>query len=309
MNQSNGGFFVMHFMNRTSRSSVVVVLCSFVVLFTTASDSGQDKLIDVEGYKIQYKESGAGLPAVVFLNGGTAKMEYWDIVVKEISKISKVIMYERAGHDKSEMGREPRHGKNVVEELKVMLEKLNIPEPYILVAHSAGCMYARIFASQYPKAVAGLMLLDPGDKDFLDAFGKKNLQAEDQIRWETFWEKTWARLAKRPDGFGKEVQMKDTTISQMLDSKLPAHLIFYVLSGLDEDREDYYLTNFGDSAIKDFRDCLLEYHKSLVNGFHKGKQITVADAQHVIHMDNPNVVISWIEEMINLVKAKKDTSR
>jgi len=94
----------MYCINNKKGSLVVTKLCLFIILFTTTLCGGQDKLIDVGDYKLQYRESGVGSPVIVFLNGGSAKMDYWDNITKEISKVSKVITYERAGHDKSQMG-------------------------------------------------------------------------------------------------------------------------------------------------------------------------------------------------------------
>ncbi len=267
---------------------------------------GQDGLVDVGGYKLQYQEYSKGKPAVVFLNGGSATMDYWDEITKEIPKITKVITYERAGHQESEMGREPRDGLNIAGELKTLLEKLEIPEPYILVAHSAGCMYARIFASKYPDAVSGLILLDPGDKDVLDAFGEQHLKGKNKAQWADYWVQTWAGLAERPDGFGKEIQMKETTIEQMLSSEFRPELMLYVVSGLDESRPHYYIKDYGDKITKQFYSYIQEYHKSLIEDQPKGKYIPLHDAGHMIHHDRPDIVISLIESMFDSLKIENE---
>ncbi|MFC1555640.1 alpha/beta fold hydrolase [candidate division KSB1 bacterium] len=280
---------------------VLLTACFFLI---NADDTclSQEQLIDVGGYKLQCREDGTGDPAVVFLNGGIAEMSYWDEVAGPISKITKVILYERAGHDKSEMGRIPRHGINVAEELNVLLKKLRVSKRYILLAHSAGCMYARIYASLYSEEVAALILLDPGDKDFLDTFGNKFLKGDEKQQWKDYWINTWARLAKREGGFGHEVQEKDNTIQQMLESRIPENLIYYVLSGLDRSNPDYFIKDYSKKVIEDFFDYQLDYHHSLIKDYPEGEIIIVEDSQHVIHQDRPDIVISTIKTVIESVK-------
>jgi pimeloyl-ACP methyl ester carboxylesterase len=267
---------------------------------------GAGQLIDVGGYRLQYARQGTGTPAIVFLNGGSAPMSYWDAIVKEISSSNTAITYERAGHDRSEMGREPRHGVNVARELKALLDQLETPSPYILVAHSAGCMYARIFAALFPGDVSGLMLLDPGDKEALDEFGARYLEGDHRSQWNAYWEDTWTRLEGRPDGFGKEVQMKKETIEQMLNGELSSDLLLYVLSGLDESRPDPFLRGFGEAIVKDFYEFKLEHHRSLARRVLRGEQFSIHDAKHVIHRDRPDRVISLIRRMIGELATASD---
>lgn len=265
-----------------------------------------DRSVDVGGYKLQYQEYGVGNPPVIFLNGGTAKMEYWKGVAQPVSKFTKVILYERAGHEKSELGKIPRDGINIADELHALLDNLEVGSPYVLVAHSAGSMYARVFASRYAADVAGLVLLDPGDKDFLDEFGIKYLSGEDQEKWVDYWDKTWDRCKQRADGFGMECQEKEKTIEQMQNSKLSTQLIYYVLSGVDESRPDYFIEDYRDEVKRKFFEFQLKYHLSLVKEFPRGELIKVEDSQHVIHADRPDLVISVIKTVIEASKIKDE---
>ncbi len=265
----------------------------------------KDEFMDVGGYKLQYRKYGKGDPTIVFLNGGSAKMNYWNTITPEISQSFSVLTYERAGHDKSEMGRRPRHGLNIALELKVLLEKLNVPEPYIVVAHSAGCMYARIFVAEYPEAVAGMILLDPGDKDFLDAFGEKYLKDSLKSQWNNYWDETWNSLGQRSNASGEEIRMKDITINQMLERKFPADLILYIVSGMDVNRPSYYIEDYGEEVVNLFYEYAGEYHKSLLNGLKYGKHIPLYDARHVIHHDRPDVVISLIRDIVSTLEVKE----
>jgi len=289
-------------MHSTIALPILRFFTSFPLLILAASVAcagiGQIEMVDVGGYKLQCCVIGSGSPAVVFLNGGSATMDYWDNVAEIIFGMTTVITYERAGHQDSELGREPRHGKNIVYELKALLEALSITGPHIFVAHSAGCMYARIFVNEFPGDVSGMVLLDPGDKDVLDRFAERFLSSSDRTRWTKYWVATWHRLAERPDGFGKEIQHKEETIAQMRDEIFPVELDLFVLSAADKSRPHYYLADYGAQVTEDFYAFVLDYHQSLVEDMPAGKHIPVDDASHVIHRDRPDLVISLVRSLL-----------
>jgi pimeloyl-ACP methyl ester carboxylesterase len=53
----------------------------------------------------------------------------------------------------------------IAAELHTLLQRANIPEPYVLAGHSFGGLYVRVFAAQYPTEVAGLVLVDASHPD------------------------------------------------------------------------------------------------------------------------------------------------
>jgi pimeloyl-ACP methyl ester carboxylesterase len=50
-------------------------------------------------------------------------------------------------------------------ELHLLLKKSGIRGPYVLVGHSIGGLIARVYAAQYPKEVAGMVLVDSTHED------------------------------------------------------------------------------------------------------------------------------------------------
>lgn len=278
-------------------SLIPLCLGSFLLASSSTDLNAPDRLVDVGGYRLQCRVMGNGRPAVVFLNGGSASMDYWEPVAQAIAEHATVVTYERAGHGQSEMGREPRHGENIAWELRTLLESLGIEGPYVVVAHSAGCMYARIFAGLFPELVTSMVLLDPGDKDFLDAFAEKHLEGEKKQRWIEHWDQAWGELSERPGALGQEIQYKNTTLEQMLTAKLDPGLKLFVVSGLDESRASPFIQSYGEEVIHQFYQSVRAYHRQLAGTSSRGQQIPVLDAGHVIHRDRPDIVIELIQNL------------
>jgi len=86
-------------------------------------------------------------------------------VQQEVSGTTRVCAYDRAGMGWSEMGPEPRDGKQISSELHALLDVANIEGPYVLVGHSFGGLYMQTYAARYPDEVAGVALVDSSQPD------------------------------------------------------------------------------------------------------------------------------------------------
>ena len=54
----------------------------------------------------------------------------------------------------------PRTAQDVTSDLHALLAAAQVPGPYILVAHSLGGLFVRLYAQTYPDQVRGLVLVD-----------------------------------------------------------------------------------------------------------------------------------------------------
>ena len=76
--------------------------------------------------------------------------------------------YDRAGHGRSDEAGQ-QDGIALATDLHTLLERAGVPGPYILVGHSSGGPYVRVFAARYPDQVAGMVLLDSQPNDAFTA--------------------------------------------------------------------------------------------------------------------------------------------
>lgn len=128
------------------------------------------KLVDVGGYKLHVQVMGAtkeNSPTVIMDAGVGNNSLDWQLVQPEIAQRARVISYDRAGYGWSDDGTEPRTPERVVEELHQLLQRAEIEPPYLMVGHSFGGIYVRLFAEQYPDEVVGLVLVESSHPDMI----------------------------------------------------------------------------------------------------------------------------------------------
>lgn len=127
------------------------------------------QMVDVGGYRLHINCTGEGSPTVVIESGWGDFSAAWGWVQPEVAKTTRVCTYDRAGMGWSESSPEPRTAREFAKELHTLLEKANVPGPYVLVAHSLGGYTMRVYAHDYPEQVAGLVLIDAQDLPASDA--------------------------------------------------------------------------------------------------------------------------------------------
>ncbi len=99
-------------------------------------------------------------PTVILEAGAFGTSADWDFVLDDLAVGGRVCAFDRAGLGRSP----PRPGEkdvlNKAGELNGLLDQLGETGPVILVGHSNGALYARAFASLWPKRVAGLVYVN-----------------------------------------------------------------------------------------------------------------------------------------------------
>ena len=125
-------------------------------------------LIDVGGYRLEARMKGTGNPTVVFETGFTGGIPlYWKLQDR-IAEHTRTLLYERAGLGRSDPGPQPRTAEQMARDLHSLLAALDIRPPVVLVGHSAGGLFMRVFAHDYPDDVAAMVFIDPASEASYD---------------------------------------------------------------------------------------------------------------------------------------------
>jgi pimeloyl-ACP methyl ester carboxylesterase len=118
------------------------------------------EMVDVGHHSLHINCSGQGSPTVILEAANLGMSAHWVRVQQQLAQTTRVCAYDRAGMGWSERSPEPRDAKQVTGELHTLLKDADTEGPYMLVGHSYGGLYARMYAARYSEEVAGVVLVD-----------------------------------------------------------------------------------------------------------------------------------------------------
>jgi pimeloyl-ACP methyl ester carboxylesterase len=165
-------------------ASVAVVLAAAApALADSGSANNSGKLVDIGGGREMYMECrGTGSPTVVFVSGAGDRTETWSTtkdpseqaVLPAIAETNRVCAYDRPGtilatgegpedfeKSRSDPVPQPTTLQDHAADLHALLKASGERGPYVVVGHSMGGAVSRLYASEHPEDVSGLVLVDP----------------------------------------------------------------------------------------------------------------------------------------------------
>jgi pimeloyl-ACP methyl ester carboxylesterase len=284
------------------------------------------RLFDVGGYKMHIDCSGEGSPTVILESGLGDTYISWRKVQPEIAKITRVCSYDRAGIGYSESSSQPRTSKVMAAELHALLRAAGVAPPYVLVGHSMGGYTVRLYASLYPKEVAGMVLVDASHPDQENRFPPelKNLEG------------TWLREAEfleyaTPIGIPRLVGLCDEdpvqraaecnwhsaregvaelksfseSAAQTAATGSLGELPLAVLSH-DPDKPS---ADLPADLAKPTNDAWEKMQEELGHLSTRGTQMIAKNSSHYIQIDRPDVVIDAVRNVVQEARAPQSAGQ
>lgn len=247
-----------------------------------ARPSQTEKMIDVGGYRLHFRvTAGRGTP-ILFEAGGGDDGSVWDEIAGAVATITgaPVITYDRAGFGKSEVSKNGGVGDHGivagVEGLEKALKALGYDGGIVLVGHSYGGLYTKLYAARHADKVRYAILVDSSSACWFDDAFIKAFRAG------------LAGDLERLHAQGKLGQYYQSanlprTIEVMRASAFPTKV-----PATDIVSEHPPFTNEDDIAR--WRSC----HREFTDAAPNREAITAYGTGHYIYRDNPALVVTAI---------------
>lgn len=125
--------------------------------------------VDIGGRSIYLDCRGEGSPTILLEAGMGGGADGWGTVLDGLAAASRTCAYDRPGRGTSD----PRGRHTIADttsDLRAALQVAGEAAPFVVVGHSHGGDYARVFGARYQAEVAGIVLLDTFDPDLEAGF-------------------------------------------------------------------------------------------------------------------------------------------
>jgi pimeloyl-ACP methyl ester carboxylesterase len=249
-----------------------------IFLFIAVSAKAQtiDTLIDVPPFNLHFRIIKGDNPPILLESGGGLDASQWDSIATPVHDQLRatVITYDRAGFGKSSLD---TAYFNILQEIKSLEAALEIfgylDAKFLLVGHSLGGFYNRVFAARHHKQVKGIIFLDPRIPSYQDMkFANKIF-------------KMYSRKDFEPDNLS----------------------LYHLLANMERTSDYVRQTPLSDSIpildimaeIGPFQDAndnkrFKSDQRNLVNGYRNRRLILAEGSSHNIPDDKPSLVIKEI---------------
>ncbi len=280
-------------------------------------------LVDIGGGRQLYLECrGAGGPTVILEAGYRSPATVWseDLVQPEmprtmvfdgVARFTRVCLYERPGvlalledgihTSRSDPVPQPRTAERVIADLHALLHAAAVPGPYVLVGHSLGGMFVRLFAATYPDEVVGLVEVDAWYEGLQDLLSPADWEAyvrlNSEIPIELAGNAEFAALGfeyETLDFAAASDVMRRAAAARPLRSMPLAVLSHGQPFGLAEEQ-----LGFSPDALEEAWSAAQDQLATLAPN---AQHVVAADSAHYIQLQEPELVIGAIQQVVEAVR-------
>lgn len=297
-------------------------------------------MVKVNEHRLHARIRGEGAPSVIIISGlGSPSAEWWNLQ-DDIAEHATVVTFDRAGYGLSEEGPLPRTNRRISEELFELLERIEIPRPYVLIGHSAGGLMVQYFARMHPGMVGAMVLVDSLSQE---AERLKDLNAPEyqkrasipaimkelnrllELDDNQFVESVPSIMGTRYDSLTGPI--KDLIVQQHLDRKMYRTILHEMevweqnLSQVDKEgpfppvpmkvicRDSAVMIDemvdmeIPEEEAREAESLWAEINRGLTKLSPRGDFLLAKGAGHEIHLSKPEFIIDAVAELIEDLKA------
>ena len=245
----------------------------------------QGQRIDIGPRSLYLDCRGSGSPTVVLEAGSGSDSGTWTAVHDELATTTRTCAYDRTGRGRSDS--RPRHTlADAAADLRALLAAAGERGPFVVVGHSLGGAFGRVFAATYRDEVAGLVLVDAFNPDLESAWIHPLLGS---LRGE---------YRTRLDGLREHVSQVDSLDWAASEAQLrAASLAGLPIEVLVAPRYEPRLDETTNTAVADAWRAAFE---SLSPG--RVVHAVAWGAGHNVHIDRPDLVIAAVRRIVDEVR-------
>lgn len=286
------------------------------------------KLINVDGHNMHIWSEGTGDETVVFGVGyqmPSGNVDFYPLY-SEISKHTRVAVYDRPGYGWSDVADTPRDIDTITKEIHDLLVKAGEKPPYIFVAHSIASLEAIRFTQLYKDEVKGIVLIDGSNPDMYTnmkkqssfayartSIFKKAIRFVNKIGITRLLFSTVYPYSSTPMSTGRNGMALATEHLKKLDAAMFLRTFNnrnQVDEGKNKEKNAFDVLShgyIGDIPLRIITsEELNNYPESKENQLNllkwstNSKQIVVDGSGHAIHWTNPSVINTEILDLLNM---------
>jgi pimeloyl-ACP methyl ester carboxylesterase len=314
---------------KVARYTGVILFFGVCLLIFPFSTLGQTRykrqFVVVAGKKMSYESFGLktrcpGAPVLVFEGGfGVGGAKDFQLLFADLSKNSAGIGYDRNGEGESDEDTSLLTDTKLVQRLHDFLATLHIAPPYILVGHSMGGAYVRLYTSLYPAEVAGLVFIDPADFMLTEEQDEQVKIMSHSEQGSDAWVVPAMKKIESDSSSSLRARHRAKRLAMLFDkgsfleysslAPLP-DIPVTVLLAYNKKKDTAAFSKVDLARFKAEEHFEVENYMSIIANNHNSSVFLLTSYGHFIHKEDPNFVVSVIERVyqkaISRVKDSKN---
>ena len=247
----------------------------------------------------------------------------WALIQPKIAELTHLCTYDSSGTAWSDAFSDRALTPNCserVEEFHKLLTNAPVDGSYVLVGYSIGGLYARLYASRYPKDVAGMVIVDhafiePRGADENGRAGPVAMQHLDTPP--VLISETPIVLGIEDDRNFQKLPLSDQRLHEWAMSAHPIRTTGEIAAECFEEvaaatgKSAEPLGNIPLMVIRTKNDSPKygELQRTLLSLSRDSRQSVAENSTHMILVDQPEVVIRAIEQVVSAVRAHSALSK
>jgi pimeloyl-ACP methyl ester carboxylesterase len=239
--------------------------------------------VDIGSRSLYLDCRGSGSPTVVLEAGMGGGAAGWGSVLPSIAERTRVCAYDRAGLGRSEP-RGRHSAADVAMDLKALLDAAGERPPFLVVGHSLGGVYGRIFADRQQDDVVGIVLVDAFNPDLWGRLVEV-MPPDKAPEWRDFLEPTFD-LVERTEDLDWDTSAAELAATSVVGLPIEVVVVRQTFDGIPD---------LEPATV----DAMYAAWRAGLESLSDDVRITVlTDSGHLVQLDKPSAIVEAVDRLL-----------